>query len=68
MFGNELRKAREEAGMTQEKLFLLSGVDRSYISDLENDKQKPSLEMVFKLCLALGIKASELIARIEESR
>ena len=37
MFGQVLRKARENAGLTQEKLSFEAGLDRTYISHLEND-------------------------------
>jgi transcriptional regulator with XRE-family HTH domain len=68
MFGTELRRAREEAGMTQEKLGFEAGLDRTYISQLENDKKSPTLDVLFRLCDALGIAASELIARVEAAR
>lgn len=67
MFGEELRKARREAHMTQERLSLESGVDRTYISDLERNRKSPSLDVLFRLCKALRIRPSELVARVEES-
>jgi Helix-turn-helix len=39
MVGKELRAARQQAGMTQEELAFKAGVDRSYISLLENDRK-----------------------------
>ena len=68
MLGDELRKAREEAGMSQEKLAFGASVDRSYLSELENNHYSPTVEMLFRLCDALGISASELIARVERNR
>lgn len=65
MVGEELYNARLDAGLTQDQLHYASGVDRSYISQLENNKWSPSLDVLFKLCKALGITASELIARVE---
>ena len=38
MLGEELYNARINAGMTQEKLSHKAEVDRSYISQLENNK------------------------------
>ncbi len=53
--------------MTQEQLSYASGVDRTYISELENNPDKsPSLDVVFRLAKALGVKAWELIRRVEE--
>lgn len=60
-----MKKARETAGLTQEELAFQANVDRSYISQLENDKKSPTLEMLFRLCEELQVKPSVLIARIE---
>lgn len=68
MVGQELRKARENAKLTQERLSFAANIDRSYISQLENDKKSPTLDVLFRLCNVLGITASELIARIEEAQ
>lgn len=68
MVGDELYNARINAGLTQEKLAHKSGVDRSYISQLENNKWSPTVDVLFRLCDALGITVSELMARVEASR
>lgn len=68
MFGEELRKAREAAGKTQEQLAFDAGLDRTYISRLEHNKKSPTLDSLFRLCDALGISASTLIGRVERSR
>ena len=49
MVGKELRAVRLAAGMTQEELAFKAGVDRSYISLLENDRQSPTLDMLFRI-------------------
>jgi transcriptional regulator with XRE-family HTH domain len=68
MLGEELRSAREAAGLTQEALAFRASLDRSYISQLENDRKSPTLDVLFRLCDALGVQASELIARVERRR
>lgn len=68
MLGDVLRKAREDAGMTQETLSFEADLDRTYISHLENDKKSPTVEVLFRIADALGVKASELLARVEKSR
>ena len=65
MLGEELWKARKAAGLTQEALALDAHVDRSYISELEHDKKSPTVDMLFRLCKVLGVRASELVARVE---
>ena len=68
MLGEELRNAREAAGLTQEKLAFAAGVDRTYISQLEHDKKSPTLDVLFRVCDAIGVPASELVARVDASR
>lgn len=65
MLGEELRNARSVAGMTQETLSFESGVDRTYISELENDRKSPTVETLMRLCEAMGTKASQLLAKVE---
>lgn len=65
MFGDELRRAREDAGLTQEQLAFRAGLHRTYISLLERDKKSPTLVVLLRLSSALGIRASELVARLE---
>ena len=65
MLGAVLREAREQANLTQEELSFRANVDRSYISQLENDHKSPTLDILFLLCKAMGVPASELIARVE---
>ena len=68
MLGEQLRKARQKAGLTQEELSFRAGLDRTYISMLEHDKKSPTLDVIFRLCDALGVPASRLIARVERER
>jgi transcriptional regulator with XRE-family HTH domain len=68
MLGEELRKAREAAGLTQERLAFRAGFSRPYISQLERDLKSPTLHALFLICDALGIKVSEMVARVEEGR
>lgn len=68
MLGDELRKSRLDAALTQEKLGFEAGLDRTYISQLERNLKSPTVDTLFRMCDALGISASELIARVEKSR
>lgn len=65
MLGDELRKAREAAGLTQETLAFKAGMDRTYISLLERDVQSPTLDSLIRVCRVLNVRASEIVARIE---
>jgi transcriptional regulator with XRE-family HTH domain len=68
MLGDELRKARQAAGITQEQLAFDAEIDRTYVSQLENDKKSPTIDVFFRICDALGISASTLIARVDVHR
>lgn len=65
--GGELRRARDAAELTQEEVSVASGIDRAYISQLENDHKSPTVDVLFRICLALGTPASEILARVERS-
>jgi transcriptional regulator with XRE-family HTH domain len=68
MFGDELRKARVAAGLTQEELSFKAGLHRTYISQLEHDKKSPTLDVLFLICDALEIPVSQLIKQVERRR
>jgi len=68
MFGEELKKARKESGLTQEKLAARAGLHYTYISLLETNKKSPTLDSLFRICKALGISVSSLIERVEKSQ
>ena len=67
MLGDELKKARDDAKMTQEQLSYAAEIDRTYVRMLENNKKSPTVEVLFRICKALGVSASEVIARVERS-
>ncbi len=66
--GAELRKARLDAGLTQEQLAFSAGLDRAYISQLENDHKSPTVAVLHLICDALETAASDLLARVERTR
>lgn len=68
MLGAELKRARLKAGMTQEELAFKANVHRTYVSMLERDRGSPTLETLMNLCSAMGIKASDLVRRLEKVR
>lgn len=60
-FGKNLKKVRNELGISQEKLAELSGLDRTYVSVLERGKKNPSLRIIFQLAKGLNIKPKVLL-------
>jgi transcriptional regulator with XRE-family HTH domain len=61
-FAINLRRARNAAGLTQEELADLAGIDRSYVSDLENSKYAATIDMIESLAGALTLQPLELLA------
>lgn len=52
-YGKKVKEIRKNRGVTQESLADLSGLDRTYISDIENGKRNVSIETIFKIADAL---------------
>ncbi len=65
MLGEEIRKARLSAGFTQEKLAHVAGVSRNYVSLLELNEKSPTVDVLLRICRAMGISAGEMIKRVE---
>lgn len=65
-FGKVLRTARKSVGLSQEKLALKVGLDRTYISMLERGLRQPSLTTIFLLCPALNMSSAEMVSRVQE--
>jgi transcriptional regulator with XRE-family HTH domain len=68
MMGEELRKARERAGLTQEQLAFQASLSRPYISQLERNLKSPTVDTLFRVCDALDVSAVELIKRVDAER
>lgn len=65
MLGDQLRKARLKASLTQEELAFRAEISRNYVSLLELDEKSPTVQTLLRICKAMRVKASKLIARIE---
>lgn len=64
--GQTIVKLRKEQGLSQEKFALDADIDRRYMSDLENGRRNPSLEILEKIAKQLGKKISELFVEVEK--
>jgi transcriptional regulator with XRE-family HTH domain len=54
-----LRRLREERGWSQEAFANEADIHRTYVSDLERN---PTIKIVEKLAVTLGVTASDLLA------
>jgi transcriptional regulator with XRE-family HTH domain len=53
--------------MSQEQLAFATGVDRSYISQLESDRRSPTSHFQFRVCDTLGVSAGVIVARVDKA-
>lgn len=60
VFGTNLRKYRNEIGVSQEKFAEMCGLHRTYISDIERFQRSIALENVQKIADALNIDTYKL--------
>jgi len=65
-FGHVIRELRNQQNISQEKLALISDMDRTFISLLERGLRQPSLKSILRLSESLKIRPGELIDRVVE--
>lgn len=61
LFAEKLIKIREKRKLTQEKLALLCGIDRTHIGRIERLERSPGLEIIDKIAIGLDIPLKELL-------
>lgn len=66
LVGQNVRKARLQAGLTQEQFAERSGFAQQYLSSLENGRRNPTVVTVYELAKALGISHMELLRPDDE--
>ncbi len=53
---NAMIKVRKEKGLTQKQLSELTGISQADISRIENGTRNPSLEMIKRLAIGMGMR------------
>ena len=66
IFGKILQDERKAKKISQEKLSKLTGLDRTFISLIENGKRNPTFATILKICSALEINPSDLFSIYEK--
>ena len=64
--GKAIRGLRKEEGISQDVLSGFAGIARTHLTMIENGTKQANFETLWKIALALDIRPSELVARIEE--
>ena len=64
--GEAIRKARKERGLSQDVLSGFAGIARTHLTMIESGDKQPNFETIWRIAVALNMKPSELVARIEQ--
>ena len=59
--GENLKRIRIKKNITQVEIAKKLGVDRSFVSNIENAKTNPTLATITSLAQALGVSTNELL-------
>lgn len=62
--GNKIKTLRHLNGLSQEKLALNAGLDRTYIASVENGNRNISIVNLEKITNALGVSLGEFFSGI----
>lgn len=63
--GLAVRKLRTERGWSEADLALRVGMDRNDLSLVELRRNSPSVRMLMRLCMALDVRAADLLDDVE---
>jgi transcriptional regulator with XRE-family HTH domain len=66
LVGRNVKRVRQEKGLTQEQLAELSGFSQQYISGLEQGRRNPTIVSLYELAMALDISHMELVRTAED--
>lgn len=59
--GENLKKIRTKKNITQTELAKTLGVDKSFVSNIENGKTNPTLSTITNIAGALGVSSNDLL-------
>ena len=63
--GMRIRFLRQQLRWSQEDLALNANINKNYISDLENGRRNPSLDILERIAIAFDISLAELFKGVE---
>ncbi len=66
LLGQNVRRLRQQRGLSQEELALDAGMKRSYLSDLERGTRNPSVKALGRLAEALGVDPAILLTKEQD--
>jgi len=66
-FAQVLRDLRRSKGLSQERLALEAGLDRSFVSLLERGRRQPTLKTLFAIADVLHVPPHEIVRAVERA-
>ena len=66
ILAENLRRARLVAGLSQEELAHVAGIDRTYVSALERSRFAASVDLIERLATALKVPPASLLQDVED--
>ena len=67
LFAVNLRRLRNERGLSQEDLADMADIHRTYVSLLERCRYAASIDMIEKLATALQVEPADLLKRLPQA-
>ena len=64
--GCAIRKLRNSKGLSQDVLSGLAGIARTHLTMIENGSKQANFETIWRIALALNMRPSELVGKIEQ--
>lgn len=61
ILGKNVRKLRQQRGITQEKLAFEAEIDLTYVGGIERGKRNPSLLVMARIAKALSVPLTKLL-------
>lgn len=61
IFGRNVRRVRQQRGLTQEKLSFEAEIDLTYMGGIERGKRNPSLIVMARIADALSVSLTRLL-------
>ena len=65
LVGRNVKRVRQDKGLTQEELAERSGFSQQYISGLEQGRRNPTIVSIYELATALGVNHMEFVRPTE---
>ncbi len=66
--GRNLKRFRQELGLSQEEFAFKAGLHRTYISGVERGVRNPTILVLEEIALALGVPSAKLLEDVPRKR